>query len=137
MNVLNGADFSRLAGAMRAAEARQQVISDNISNADTPHFKRSELVFEELLNDQLNGQKNHDLAGIKTQKMHMDIGLNDQTPTMQLVTDEKSVMNNNGNNVDPDREMALLAKNQLRYNSYIQQINHEIKMMRTAIDGRG
>ncbi len=46
-------------------------------------------------------------------------------------------MNNNGSNVDVEREMALLAKNQLKYNSYVQQINHEITMLRTAIDGRG
>jgi len=45
-------------------------------------------------------------------------------------------MNNNGNNVDIDREMSLLAKNQLVYNLYIQQVNHDIKMMRTAIEGR-
>jgi flagellar basal-body rod protein FlgB len=45
-------------------------------------------------------------------------------------------MNNNSNNVDIDREMALLAKNQLSYNLYIQQMNHDVKMMRTAIEGR-
>jgi flagellar basal-body rod protein FlgB len=30
----------------------------------------------------------------------------------------------------------LLAKNQLSYNFYVQQINHEVRMMRTAIEGR-
>ena len=44
-------------------------------------------------------------------------------------------MNNNQNNVDADREMSL-AENQLRYNSYIQAVNEQIRMMRTAIEGR-
>lgn len=50
--------------------------------------------------------------------------------------DGSSSMNNNQNNVDADREMSLLAENQLRYNSYIQAVNEQIRMMRTAIEGR-
>ncbi|QJC54345.1 flagellar basal body rod protein FlgB [Paenibacillus albicereus] len=137
MNVLGGADFSRLVGAMRAAESRQQVISNNISNAETPFFKRSELVFEELLADQLGTSERRTLDLKKINERHLPAGLGTHIPTPLLVTDETSVMNNNGSNVDVEREMALQAKNQLKYNSYVQQINHEIAMMRTAMDGRG
>ncbi|GIQ65289.1 hypothetical protein PACILC2_38570 [Paenibacillus cisolokensis] len=45
-------------------------------------------------------------------------------------------MNNNLNNVDMDREASLMAKNQLLYNAYVQQVNHEIRMLRVGIDGR-
>jgi flagellar basal-body rod protein FlgB len=44
-------------------------------------------------------------------------------------------MNNNLNNVDIDTEMSQLAKNQLTYNTEIQQVSHEIKQLRLAIDG--
>lgn len=44
-------------------------------------------------------------------------------------------MNNNGNNVDMDREQALSAENQLRYNSYVEQLNSQITMMRTVVQG--
>ncbi len=54
----------------------------------------------------------------------------------KIITDESTSMNNNENNVDIDREMSLLAKNQLSYNLYVQQINHDVRMMRTAIEGR-
>jgi flagellar basal-body rod protein FlgB len=53
-----------------------------------------------------------------------------------VTKDGYSVMNNNMNNVDIDREMSLMAENQLRYNTYIQEINERIKMMRTAVEGR-
>ncbi|MGN7453829.1 flagellar basal body rod protein FlgB [Paenibacillus pasadenensis] len=122
---------------MRAAESRQQIISDNISNAETPFFKRSELVFEELLAEQLGTSGSGTLELIRTNERHLPIGPGASVPAPKLVTDETSVMNNNGSNVDVEREMALLAKNQLKYNSYVQQINHEITMLRTAIDGRG
>jgi len=53
-----------------------------------------------------------------------------------VTTESSSVINNNRNNVDIDKEMAMVAENQLRYNLYVQQINHEVKMMRTGIEGR-
>ncbi|AJY76562.1 flagellar basal body rod protein FlgB [Paenibacillus beijingensis] len=135
MNLLNGAAFSRLHGALKAAETRQQVISDNIANADTPNFKRSDIMFEDLLSASIGGGETKPLSGFRTNSRHFVIGPTNQIPGMQFVTDADSIMNNNGSNVDIDREMTLLAKNQLRYNLYTEQVNHDIKMMKTAIDG--
>ncbi|GLX68475.1 flagellar basal body rod protein FlgB [Paenibacillus glycanilyticus] len=135
MNVLNGTSFGRLEGALKAAELRQGVIANNIANVDTPNFKRSEVLFEELLTQEMDGQK--ELQGKRTNVRHIPIGRsNGVVPTAQVETDNLSEMNNNENNVDIDREMSLLAKNQLSYNFYIQQLNHDVKMMKTAIEGR-
>lgn len=123
--------------AVYAAEMRQRVISDNVANAETPHFKRSEVVFEQLLEQEL-GNGIPKITGRRTDARHIPIGSGaSRLPDAQVITDTTTTMNNNQNNVDSDREMALLAKNQLSYNFYIQQINHDLKMMRTAIDGRG
>lgn len=78
------------------------------------------------------------LSGRRTDIRHIPIGTSgSKLPEAQVVTDTATTMNNNQNNVDLEREMSLLAKNQLSYNFYIQQINHDLKMMRTAIEGRG
>ncbi|MDQ1233652.1 flagellar basal-body rod protein FlgB [Paenibacillus sp. SORGH_AS306] len=45
MNLLNDVGFKRLEGAMGAATLRQQVISNNIANADTPYFKKIRCFF--------------------------------------------------------------------------------------------
>ncbi len=136
VNLLNGAGFNKLQGAVNAAEMRQRVIANNVANADTPRFKRSEVLFEELLEESMGNGKPR-LAGVRTNPRHIAIGPSASLPEASVVTDETSVMNNNENNVDIDREMSLLAKNQLSYNYYVQQINHDIKMMRVAIEGRG
>ncbi|EXX91379.1 flagellar basal-body rod protein FlgB [Paenibacillus darwinianus] len=136
MKLLNGPEFKRLQGAIGAAETRQQVIADNIANVDVPYFKRSEVVFEEMLEQQLNAFGTKELAGKRTLARHIPIGSGSADLQPRIVTDQTSVMNNNVNNVDIDREMALLAKNQLRYNAMIQQLNHEVRMMRTAMEGR-
>jgi flagellar basal-body rod protein FlgB len=52
-----------------------------------------------------------------------------------VVTDQSTVINNNRNNVDIDKEMSLLAENQLRYSLLIQQVNHDVNMMRIGIKG--
>lgn len=136
MNLLNGAAFGRMEGALQAAEMRQRVISNNVANSDTPHFKRSEVLFEELLEQSMGNQQGQ-LVGKRTSQKHIAIGLSSSNvPIAKVNADETTSMNNNENNVDIDREMSLLAKNQLSYNFYVQQINHDVKMMRTAIEGR-
>ncbi|EFM13051.1 flagellar basal-body rod protein FlgB [Paenibacillus curdlanolyticus YK9] len=135
MKLLNGIEFRRLETAIQSAETRQKVISDNIANVDTPNFKRSEVLFEDLLADAM-GTNEKKIAGIRTNARHIPIGQSSSIPTPEVVLDENNSINNNGNNVDIDREMTLLAKNQLAYNFYIQQVNHDAKMMTTAIEGR-
>ncbi len=132
MNILNDTGFNRLQSAIDASNTRQQVISNNIANADTPYFKRSEVSFESLLQSEMNGVGS--IKGRMTNARHIAIG-SGSIPTARITTDKSTVMNNNANNVDIDTEMTNLAENQLRYNTYIEEVNHQIKMMRTALGG--
>lgn len=133
MDLLGGASFQRLERAVHAASLRQQVIANNIANVDVPHFKRSDVVFEELLADKLR----HGRGTLPLRTFlpgHLPSG-GGSVPEPRVVTDHSTSLNHNGNNVDIDREMALMAKNQLRYNLLVQQINHEIRMLRIGITG--
>lgn len=134
LELLNGAAFYKLQGALDAANTRQQVISNNIANNDTPYFKRSEVSFESLLQQEMNGDFPA-LRGNRTDVRHFNIGFNSSVPKSVVSQDNSTVMNNNLNNVDIDQEMSLLADNQLRYNSYISLVNEKIEMMRTAAKG--
>lgn len=136
MNLLGGPEMAKLKGAMSAAELRQQVIANNIANVDTPGFKRSEVLFEELLARRMEGVNKPAISARRTHAKHIPFGRNAGGLKPQLVTERTTSMNNNASNVDIDREMALLAKNQLRYNAYVRQLNHEISMMRIGIEGR-
>ncbi|HBU85014.1 flagellar basal body rod protein FlgB [Paenibacillus sp. UMB7766-LJ446] len=135
MNLLNDISFQRLQGALDASNIRQRTIADNIANADTPYFKRSDVAFEEMLQEQMNGDMPV-LKGKVTDSRHFVIGPSSSVPTPVVNMDQSTSMNNNQNNVDVDKEMSLLAENQLRYNAYIQQVNEQIKMMRVGVEGR-
>ncbi|MFH5183165.1 flagellar basal body rod protein FlgB [Paenibacillus sp. TAB 01] len=132
MNILNKPGFMQMERSLDAASLRQKVIADNIANVDTPYFKRSEVRFEDLLQNELNGSS---IEGKRTDPRHFYIG-KPASPDPQIVRDNLSAINNNLNNVDVDYEMSLMAKNQLRYNVMIQEVNGDIKKMRTAIGGR-
>ncbi|MHA0855958.1 flagellar basal body rod protein FlgB [Paenibacillus sp. CMAA1364] len=134
MNLLNGVTFQKVQTAIDASNTRQQVISNNIANAETPYFKRSEVSFESLLQQNMNDGMPR-LKGIRTDMRHFVIGPVSGVPSPKVSQDESTVMNNNLNNVDIEQEMSLLADNQLRYNSYITLVNQQIKMMRTAVQG--
>lgn len=136
MNLLNGASFERLQGAIDASALRHKVVANNIANGDTPYFKRSEVSFESILQNEMSGQGST-LVGLRTDPRHFFIGPHSASPAAQVNTDQNTMFNNNLNNVDIDREMSLMAENQLRYNTFIQQLNHDIKMKRVAIEGRG
>lgn len=134
INLLNDVSFKTLQAGLEAANLRQSTITSNIANSDTPYFKRSEVKFEELLQNEMNGNVKS-LTGKLTNERHIPIGLTSNTPTAQITTDNNTSMNNNENNVDIDKEMSLLAENQLRYNAYIEQVSEQIKMMRIATGG--
>ncbi|MEF2244570.1 MULTISPECIES: flagellar basal body rod protein FlgB [unclassified Paenibacillus] len=138
MKLLNSASFQRLEAAVQAAEMRQRIISNNIANVDTPHFKRSEVLFESMLEQSLGNSRKLQFAGKRTDDRHIAFGSEvAKIPVAKVITDQSTSMGNNNNNVDVDSEMALLAKNQLNYSFYIQQLNHDMKMMNIAIEGRG
>jgi flagellar basal-body rod protein FlgB len=124
--------------ALYATEARQRVIANNIANAETPNFKRSELVFEQLIENAMGTNTDNRINGKKTHEKHITIGKGSLgLPKAELVSDNSTAMNPlTNNNVDVETEMALLAKNQLNNQLYSTQITHEITMKRLAITGR-
>lgn len=133
MYILNKPGMNMLERSLDAAALRQKVIADNVANVDTPYFKRSEVKFEELLQNEM---KDQGFQGYRTDQRHFEIGRPAKL-TPQVIQDNSTMINNNLNNVDIDYEMSLMAKNQLRYNVMVQQVNGELKKLRTAIDGRG
>ncbi|MCJ8010596.1 flagellar basal body rod protein FlgB [Paenibacillus sp. KQZ6P-2] len=135
MDLLNSTSFQRMEAGLQAANIRQNVISNNIANAETPYFKRSEVSFESLLQQEMNGTM-PELRGKVTDSRHFTIGPISSITQPVVTVDQSTAMNNNLNNVDIDSEMANLAANQIQYNSYIQQINEQFKMMRVAVEGR-
>src|SRR4051812_37766610 len=121
MSLIGNRAITVLERSLDASSLRNKVISNNISNIDTPGFKRTEVSFEQTLQEALAGDT---LTGRRTNERHIPIGtdnLSDVRPS--LFTDKSTSMRLDGNNVDIDAEMTGLATNQIQYNALTQQIN--------------
>lgn len=131
------ASFQLLQNALKAANLRQQVYANNIANADTPGFKRSDVRFETML---ANALHNGGSTPLNNQQMAPTTGnaVNwTAAASVQPVvtTDTTTSVNNNGNNVNVDDEMVSLAENQLRYNALTEDITLRLARIQTAIKG--
>lgn len=136
MDLLSSHKLTLMQRSLDAASLRQQVISNNIANAEVPHFKRSYVRFEDLLAKQMQSGTTKQLSAYRTNARHLEFSSRRLDVEPRVVQDESTAMNNNQNNVDIDLEMANLAKNQMIYDALIRQVNHDIRSVRTAIGGR-
>ncbi len=119
-----------------ASWMRNQVISHNIANAETPNFKSSRVEFEDVFAAALDDENSFDNK--VTREKHIDFsnqGADSIVPT--VLENSDSSMRMDGNNVDLDYENVELAKNTLYYNTLVEKLNSEFSMLRMAItEGR-
>lgn len=129
-----------LSKALDGHSLRQQAIGHNVANIDTPNFKGSEVTFEDQL--QLLLRRESELATVIriTHPAHIDpartgVSLDGVRPRSIPMLD--TVIRNDGNNVDVDREMTRLAETQLMYQALGQLLSHKLQLFRAAVsEGR-
>lgn len=113
--------------AADASWTRESLITNNIANVNTPDYKRRDLNFESVLNEQLGSCKHESLdAKMRT----VDLG---QLNPM-IYTDHSSLSYRlDGNNVDIDTEEAELASEQIKYQALTTSISKEFSRMKSVI----
>lgn len=120
---------------LQALNARQEVTTNNIANADTPHYKRKSVVFEDELRKAIEG-KGGDLDLKTGHAKHMTLrSAGEPLVPYRIVEDRAAKMNNNNNSVDIDVEMATLSENQLMYNYVADRVSGHYKKYKEMIQG--
>lgn len=121
-----------------ASASRQKVIANNIANVNTPGFKRGDVSFEDQLMQVVNTQGKPSLS--TTNPRHFSNGsrlasLSHVVP--YSFTDMSTSMRMDENNVDIDREMVALAKNQIKFESFTRILGSKYSGLRSVItEGR-
>jgi len=128
---LDGPVLNVLQKGLNASSLRQQVLSNNIANIDTPNFKRSDVDFQAVLGAVMDEKSGASLAMKLSSPRHLP-GLEDDGGAV-IVTDPSSSFRNDGNNVDVDREMSNVAENGLYYNSLTRSISSQLGLLRMVI----
>jgi flagellar basal-body rod protein FlgB len=115
--------FDLLGRLIEATEVRQRAISHNITNVNTPNYRRVDVEFETQLAKELNSLGNS-MGNLKI------------TAKPEMVLTEGLTARADGNNVDIDTEMGQQSKNAMMQQTYIQLLSTYLDQMRLAIQGQ-
>ena len=112
-----------LTTAANASWAREEVLSNNIANVDTPNYKRQDIEFTTFLENAL--QRAGSDATSLTQRVSK---LNYNDIAIRTYTDNSTLSYRlDGNNVDLSTENVELTSEQLNYTGLVDSINNEFK----------
>ncbi len=113
--------------AADAANLRNELISNNIANVDTPGYKRKDINFESILQAELGGEKNLSTA---VKNANRDL----TTLDPQVYTDNASLSYRlDGNNVDIATEESYLAENQIKYQALVDLMSQEFSRYKSVL----
>ena len=130
-----GKNIEIVAREMDVAALRQNVIANNIANADTPNFKRSVVNFESQLKRALDSEKIQPFPQYVTNARHIafDKPMDWTQVQPRRVLDYLTEAKNNGNNVDIEEEGMSALNNQLLYTTLAQVISSEIQRVNIVL----
>jgi flagellar basal-body rod protein FlgB len=123
--------------SMDVSLLRQDVIANNIANADTPNFKRSYVNFESQLRAALASESAYGLENPFNRPRHFGsyqpVDYRTVTPNRQL--DYLTTTDNNGNNVDIEVETMNLLNNQLLYMMMSDSVSGQFARLNLVLQG--
>ncbi len=119
--------FITAQAALDGTAARHAAIANNLANVNTPGFKRSDVPFEQCLAQYVQGRSDSQIGNVS------QIG---ESFTPPVVADTVTVGRADGNNVDVERETALMAENTLRYETLGLYVSRFFNGLKTVINSR-
>jgi len=124
--------FKALEASLKFRQLRQELISSNIANAETPGYKAKKVEFEEALARALDTDEQMNMK--VEDGRHYNVGnggFNNLQP--EVFEDPNGIVSMNGNTVDRDKEMAEMAENKIMYDASVQLINKKLALLKYAI----
>lgn len=115
---------------------REEVIANNIANAETPNFKRSVVNFETHLKEALDSKNTTSrFKAAKTHEAHINFEqpLDYRTVKPRRFLDWQTQTNNNGNNVTIEQEVSDNIKTSLTYQLLTRSVNDYYRRINTVL----
>jgi flagellar basal-body rod protein FlgB len=114
---------------------RQNIISGNIANVETPNYKPRELTFEKELQSALGLDARGELSQTSSAHMPTTFSPNSFGPEWDMAVKPRVV--HGEDRVNLDKEMAKHAKNQLQYTALSQVMTKSFESLNSIIlDGK-
>ena len=118
-----------LKAAADASWTREEVLTNNIANVDTPNYKRQDVDFTTYLRSALS--RTNGGSSSLTNRVN---NLNYNDIAIKTYTDNSTLSYRlDGNNVDLSTENVELASEQINYNALIDSMNNEFSRFNTVL----
>lgn len=122
----NAFNFINVLGkAADASWTRNELISNNIANVDTPNYKRKDVEFQTFLSGELdrNTSLRSSVADVDLDSLNVSVYTDNASLSYRL----------DGNNVDIDTESASLSENQIRYYTLLDSMTQEFSRIKSVL----
>jgi len=124
--------------ALKGLSLRHKVLANNIANADTPNFKRSDVDFKSILEKIIKENSKSSLSLKTTHPKHIPLlSSSYNTNKFPIIKYTENKYRKDGNNVDIEKEIVEINKNYLLYNSVVELLSKEFSILRYAIEEGG
>ncbi len=110
---------------------KNKILSENIANIGTENYQRKDVVFKNMLNDNMNSML---VTNDSTHIGSIQPNNNDEK-SYQIITDKSKDDVSGINNVDIDKEMSELAENTLNFQFAAKKISDYYKNLQNVIKG--
>lgn len=121
-----------LGSALNFRLLKQNVHASNVANANTPGYKAQKLDFEQALHDAIDPHESNALQATRSEHFsNSAVPPDEDSP--DIYENPDGVINESGNSVNMEREMAELAQNRILYNATVSMVKKKFGMMKYAI----
>ena len=121
-----GRYYDIAASALNSRAIRQDMISGNIANSDTPYYRPRDISFEDALQKEANriyiGSKEQKLELAQTNSAHLSAPDSSVPAKPTVFYRDGHLARNDGNSVDMDIETTEMSKNNIMYNAVMSGI---------------
>lgn len=137
MSIQVSATHELAAKALDYRAVRQDMISSNIANTDTPYYRPRDIRFEDTLAVQkakLLGQSSPKLPLAETNSAHIPLKNEPDNTKAKTFFRDGHMARNDGNSVDLDVETTEMSKNSIMFNALVSAIKKDTGIFRGVID---
>jgi flagellar basal-body rod protein FlgB len=138
MSIIRDSLTLSLRAAMDLRVQRQELLTHNLANADTPDFVPRDLEFEGALRRAIQPSGNlpeNALAQPAGGDLHDPLLAPRPIDDQRLVMRPEVVDSLDGNSVDTDKEMARVADNSMHYQAQVSLLNRRYASIQKIISG--
>ena len=133
-SILDSVALRTARAALGGLSRRTEAIAENVANIDTPGYRRRSVEFEGALEASLQrASQRHGM--VTTDSRHISSAPGGAGAPNRAIEGDLITERNDANNVSIDKEMALLAETQIRYQALTTTLTRRLSTLRAVIRG--